>query len=106
MSEKRFERFNQNLFILTAKSAIYATNVTVPTTCMTSNTNSQGNCLFSERELCQRRALREAGIKHVEKMSTFDDSVSVRKTYALDDEDNRCTVSNKICYLSMVSVQM
>ena len=62
------------------------------------------NCLFSERELCQRRALREAGIKHVEKMSTFDDSVSLRKTYALDDEDNRCTVSNKICYLSMASL--
>ena len=52
-----------------------------------------------------RRALQNAGLKNIEKMSTLDESVAVRKTYALDDEDNRCQVSNKICYLSMVNTQ-
>ncbi len=49
--------------------------------------------------MCQRRALREAGIKTEEKLGAAQDE---RKTHAYDDEDNRCTVSNKICYLSLV----
>ena len=65
--------------------------------------------VYSESEIEYRRKLRELGLKKGEKMTTLEDVTPTKGKRSHEVqivEENRCEVSKKLCYLSMVSCEL
>ncbi len=60
-----------------------------------------------ESELPKRRKLVDEGVRQVERMgggADEDAAAAARRALPLEEDDSRCVVCNKICYLSMVTI--